>query len=824
MKKTISINIAGAIFYIEEDAYDKLKAYLLSVQKYFANYEGSKEIVEDIESRIAEKFADKLKNNGNQALTNEDVEGLITSMGTVADFEAMANESDLVPLQTQASQASNQDEKTTQNQAPRGMFRDTKRKLLGGVCAGLANHLAVDTLWVRLLTTVLFFGLAPLNGIGGGILVLYIALWVAFPGNNNLEEDPKIKKLYRDPDSKVLGGVIGGIAKYTGWDLGLLRLMWVLSIFVFGTGAVLYMIFWLITPMAKTLTDKMHMVGQPITLENIETNIKRNINASERTEQTFTKLLLFPFRAIAAVFAALMPLLRFGGTATRIFGGIMLVIIGFSMTLGLVVALLSGLGLMGVLPIVVGHFPVHFFTGDAPNIMFIFAFLAMVIPFALLGLLGVWVITKRNPLSNTVWQSMLGVWVAGMLGASITVAKFASNFAKRSSIEKTEILNSVKPLLFDVTKRIDDDFDDDVYQNTEITLKGYDGTEIKILEEFNARGKSREEAEKTASKMGYKFEQKDSVVVFARNFDLPKDAKFREQQLRINVFVPYEKPFGMTESFARYINNVFDSEFFNDDLMVGSLWKFTKEGDLICLNRTLKVQNNEETYQQNFDDNEDDDGEKMGQGAFKQEFSEKYFENIDLGGSAYAEIKQGPEFRIIIDGDQNDVEDMRVRKKGQTLIIEPKNTILNWQDRGRVNIRIEMPDLKNIAVSGAVRGIMKGFDKNHDYDIETSGASRLTVSSLMANKITADITGASKLTLIGTAIELKADLGGSANLAAFGLSADNANVDASGAASVETKTLKSLKAVSSGASKIRYKGSNNIKIETSGAGSVEQEE
>jgi phage shock protein PspC (stress-responsive transcriptional regulator) len=836
MKKTISINIAGVIFYIEEDAYEKLKGYLASVQKYFSTYEGSREIVEDIESRIAEKFAEKQKLNANQALNEADVDGLIASMGTVADFEALAEQEDLLPKHSEKIEEKQQDgaaggAKSESNKGTttningsdvKRIFRDTKRKLLGGVCAGIANYMSVDPLWVRLITLVLFLGLAPLNGLGGTVFILYMALWIAFPGNFFLEEDPKIKKLYRDPDTKVLGGIVGGIGKYTGWDLGVLRLIFVLSIFLFGSGLIIYLILWMITPMAKTLTDKMHMKGEPITLENIETNIKRNINASDKIEGSLTKLLLFPFRAISAIFTAIGPLVRFAGTAARIFGGVLMIIVGVITTFGIVVALLSGLGLMGTLPIVLGDVPVHYFTGDASVGMFVFGFLALVIPFALIAILGIWVVSKHNPLSSIVWQSLLGVWVAGVLGASVTIGRFATNFAKRGSIEKTELLLSPKPILFALK---DDDNNDNGVLDTKITLKGYEGTDTKALEEYNARGKSRVDAEKNASSINYKLVQKDSIVVFDRHFELPNSAKYREQQVVINLFIPYEKQFGMTKEFARFVTNSFDYQYFENDLLTGSLWKFTKTGELVCLNRVIedRDRSEEDLYQDDY--NEDEDGQKMGQGAFKQSYQEKGFEAIKLSGAIYTEIKQGVSFKIEIDGKEKDVRDMRVYKQGNTLVIEPKNNFLNWKSRDRINVSIEMPDLKELKMSGATSGIVKGFSSRHDFDIEISGASRATISGLAAAQIEADVTGAGKLTLIGMADMLKADLGGAGKLRAYGLRADNAKVDASGAASVEIKTLKGLTATSTGASNIKYRGgATNNKIETSGAGSVEKDE
>src|SRR5688572_5712221 len=87
MKKNISINISGIIFHIEEDGYENLRKYLDSINKYFASFEDSSEILADIESRVAEIFLSKL-NEGKQIITSDDVTSLIATMGSVSDFKA----------------------------------------------------------------------------------------------------------------------------------------------------------------------------------------------------------------------------------------------------------------------------------------------------------------------------------------------------------------------------------------------------------------------------------------------------------------------------------------------------------------------------------------------------------------------------------------------------------------------------------------------------------------------------------------------------------------------------------------------------------------
>ena len=88
MKKNISINISGIIFHIEEDGYETLRNYLDSINRYFSTYDDSKEIISDIENRIAEIFLSKLT-NGKQVINAEDVDSLIATMGSIQDFEAI---------------------------------------------------------------------------------------------------------------------------------------------------------------------------------------------------------------------------------------------------------------------------------------------------------------------------------------------------------------------------------------------------------------------------------------------------------------------------------------------------------------------------------------------------------------------------------------------------------------------------------------------------------------------------------------------------------------------------------------------------------------
>src|ERR1041384_4866359 len=87
MEKIININLGGRVIAIEDAAYSSLKAYFESLDRYFAGEEGREEIINDIESRVAELMEDKIK-RGSSAITEVDVQEIIGSMGRVEDFAA----------------------------------------------------------------------------------------------------------------------------------------------------------------------------------------------------------------------------------------------------------------------------------------------------------------------------------------------------------------------------------------------------------------------------------------------------------------------------------------------------------------------------------------------------------------------------------------------------------------------------------------------------------------------------------------------------------------------------------------------------------------
>ncbi|MDD6210008.1 MAG: PspC domain-containing protein [Bacteroidales bacterium] len=190
MKKTLSINLGGQVYQIDEDAYQLLDKYLNDLKIHFRKEAGYEEIIQDIEYRMSELFGEKIR-LGYQVITLEIVEATINRVGKLEDL-------------------SEEEEKEYQ------------------------------------------------------------------PEENNLKEEQTKKRLYRDPDDKVLGGVASGIAMYLGWDPVWVRLLFFALMFFWGITAAVYILLWIIVPPAKTAAQKLEMQGKRITIDSIGETVTKN--------------------------------------------------------------------------------------------------------------------------------------------------------------------------------------------------------------------------------------------------------------------------------------------------------------------------------------------------------------------------------------------------------------------------------------------------------------------------------------------------------------------------------------------------------------------
>ncbi len=304
MNKVININFQGRILPIEEQAYEILKQYIESLRAYFANEEGRDEIINDIECRVAELCEERLK-KGAICIDAEGINLIIDSIGRPADFAAQDGFEQTTSTSAGANDDNNNYEhKPWESTTQKRLYRDEQNKVLGGVCSGIANYFNIDPLIVRILWIFL---------IGVNILG-YLILWIAVPSSSVKEVGGVRKRLFRDIDKKIIGGVCAGLSKYFGIRVGIIRLLFSIpfirfiinfnhvhlwqfwdsldfpNIFdiTFSPGAIfVYIVLWLVLPEAKTSADKLEMVGEKVDLNSIKNTIQNDMEGFSKRAQSW---------------------------------------------------------------------------------------------------------------------------------------------------------------------------------------------------------------------------------------------------------------------------------------------------------------------------------------------------------------------------------------------------------------------------------------------------------------------------------------------------------------------------------------------------------
>lgn len=612
MKKTLSINISGILFHIEEDGFATLQNYLDSINRHFSEYPDSKEIVLDIENRIAEIFLSYLKNN-KQVITAENVDRLIEKMGTIANFSAITD----IPAEKDPEETPGDDfyKYVTPPNAPHAGYKKLMRletkKILGGVCAGIAHYFAIDALWIRLIALLLllsgninirpnFFDFNPFDnynvnfnfGFGAFAILAYIVLWIILPVSNEVEEDKTIKKLFRNPNDKVLGGVASGLSGYFGIDTPYIRLAFVLLTIAGGSGLVIYVILWIITPAASSITERIKMKGGEITLDSIDSTVKESIHPIPTApESTVKKIIMTPFRIlgqlIEALGTALGPLGRFILSVFRVLFGMWVLILGI-VPIG---AALIGLAVyLGVTDAGYGpgaiDFPVELITELAPIWLVIAGFGLMALPGLVLLLLGLSVLIKKSLIGNKVGGTILALWLLCLGLGAFHLPRIISKFKEEARYERmTPVSLSPGTLLL----RVNDLDDDDFFIRAKLQLVGTKDSVLSLNQEFISRGSNKTEALANAKKIQYSYAVMDSVITFEEGVELQSLGAFRDQDLKLRLSIPYDQPFIMERSVLEILENtIYKNGYENDDVREEAVWVFNETG-LVCLTCPRKI-------------------------------------------------------------------------------------------------------------------------------------------------------------------------------------------------------------------------------------------
>lgn len=538
MKKTLTANISGTVFHIEEDAYEKLQRYLATIRDQFTGSDGRDEIMGDIESRIAELFTERLDGK-RQVVSIADVEHVVGVMGQPEDYMGGAEGTDQEP----------------------------------SAAAEGAAYAA--------------------SGQG------------------------RYKRLFRHPDDKWIGGVFGGLGAYLHTDPLWMRILFIALVF-FGVGSpiLIYLIVWVLVPVAESAAERLMMEGEPVTVDNLKRTFQEGSDrvkygaeqvakgANELGRKWSGPQAQQQRRNVMTGFEQAMR--GFGQVFSKVFG-VFLLMLGTVITISLLALLatggtitnssLSGMEGTGIFELAA----VVFESGRQGFFLTLCVILLGLMPG--LGLfLGGWRLVSGTRVPAWLGWSISTIWTISLIVVIIIGSRLASDFNQRETLkDEAPLMQPAGQTLYLGAEdmrgmgrnwnvgikhgRMDWDMDglrtsaDSVHLAwAELDVVDSPDSLFHLIVQRQANGNSEKLATARASHIGFRFVQSDSLVRFSPWVDMPKKDKLRAQQVRFIVQVPmgravhFESGSGFLLDDVDNVTNTYDSD------MVGLTWTMTSGG------------------------------------------------------------------------------------------------------------------------------------------------------------------------------------------------------------------------------------------------------
>ena len=684
MKKVININFQGRVIPIEEAAYDVLKQYVESLRKFFANEEGRDEIINDIEGRIAELFGERLK-KGSTCITNEDVESIIASMGRPEDFEGEENN-------MKSQLGGNQEESYRPNfenyTAPgKGrLYRDTNDKVLGGVCSGLAAYFRIDPSIIRIIFVVFMFS-------GGAGFLLYLLMWIILP-SKPLDHVASTKRLYRNPEEKVIAGVASGIATYFDIAIWIPRIIFAMPLvlgilssiigsafwfdshpfpsFVFssfgGSLFIIYAVLWAVIPEANSASEKLEMRGEKVDLNTIKNTIQEDLEGFKQRAEKWGGEFSEKAKNFGSEFGQTVNQKgkSFGSeagyvaksTGSKIGGAIAILFKAFFLFIAGIIAFSLLIALLAMLVGSVSVFPLKDFLLEgfwqnflAWSTLLLFLFVPVV------GIV-IWLIRKiigAKAGSKYLGFTFGGLWTLGWVSVVCLIASITQDFDARARDKKDiaivqpsnqKMIVKVADAKVQVIGRwlkldgiISLDNDSLVLNNINLRIAKSSDSLYHISYHKYSNGPDEEAALRNIEQINYGIVQADSMIYLDRGFNLKKGTKFRNQGVVITIQVPVGKKIELDRNVSKRLNwfninhnnNNYEWE---DDWNGNDSRGYSSNVEYIMTPGGLERTKKDSDYQYNNDDNSSDNNAveefKKSKEELKKEYERKKKETEDL--------------------------------------------------------------------------------------------------------------------------------------------------------------------------------------------------
>ena len=436
-------------------------------------------------------------------------------------------------------------------------------------------------------------------------------------GDTMAGDQPIRRRLYRDGENRVLGGVCSGLGAYFNIDMVILRAIFVLAFFLgLGTSLLIYIILWIVVPKAKTTAQRLEMRGKEATISNIEKSIKEEVKEMGDSYDKFmnspdydrgtTRMNRLGDVAGSTLRVVLRLVVLLFGAALIIFG--ITSLIGFITTMAMGHSFLHG-GMWNFgwdSDINMANLMNHFVSPGAYTISLIAILILVGIPILVLLFIGTKLLFRYKTNNKIIGLGTFAVWLLALVTLIIVGVNQAGNFSKQTSqtvTQKVECTNC-KTIYIEMNDDLYESFIDNHINFDRMKVAEVNGKE-KLLGhpsftieksttgEFllqikkRARGITTEDAQNNVEQITYNFAQQDSTLHLDPYYLLNDNAKWRHQEVSMVLKVPEGKSIFMKEKMQAIINDIENVNNMWDGDMVDKFWTMTPNG--LALKDSIKT-------------------------------------------------------------------------------------------------------------------------------------------------------------------------------------------------------------------------------------------
>ena len=429
------------------------------------------------------------------------------------------------------------------------------------------------------------------------------------------------RRLFRDPEDHLIGGVAAGIANYFGVEPIWIRLAFVFGIFGAGSGFLVYIILWAIIPRANTRAERMAMKGEKTDLQGFKRNFDeevKNLRQSLSNANREAKPFLYKIRDFVGEFFLLLKrFLNGGGKIILKVIAIIIIAVCICVMVGLLITLIVYIANKSVFTH--GLSPFNIVNYEFSNILYACGFLVCAIPLLALILFTIQVVFSRSVFGRSFGFILLIGWIAALSTVIYYASKVASDFKSNASFSQNMNimqsqnqhyylkLNDVKILTKDdsttlgikkddfanrIVLNTNDENDNDINpNNVSLSIEKSENEFPALVESYSSKGSNYQEALLNARNTSYNFIQEDSVIKFDRKLLPVKKALWRDQKIGLTLKLPLNSIITMEENLGKielYNINLYDCLNDEDDTNWGhrfARFKMTENG-LVCLKKT----------------------------------------------------------------------------------------------------------------------------------------------------------------------------------------------------------------------------------------------